>query len=126
MKTIFLTLAIWLSAAGVWGNDVTIQIVDMVDTPTMIASGSERTGNVYEDRIMYVDSTCYCNTYEYQVHDSTGWHGVDSTACMLLGRVPVSYGVTIVVGKHDVDGSGVADISDLVAIIEYMFPQENN
>lgn len=79
-----------------------IQIADEVDNDAMIASGSEKVGNLYIDRIPRFD---------------TLWVECEE----MYMAVPIEYDVSIVVQWADVDGSGISDISDLVYLIDFMF-----
>ena len=78
------------------------QIADHVDDSSMIASGSQRVGNLYIDRITRTD---------------TLWVECDG----MYMAVPIEYDISIVVQRFDLDQSGTVDISDLMEIIDYMF-----
>ncbi len=81
---------------------VYVQIADEVDDSAMIASGSQRVGNLYIDRIARTD---------------TFWVGCDG----MYMALPIEYDISIVVQWPDLDGTGIVDISDLLKIVDYMF-----
>ena len=81
---------------------VYVQIADQVDDSSMIASGSQRVGNLYIDRVTRTD---------------TLWVECDG----MYMAVPIEYDISIVVQRFDLDQSGTVDISDLMEIIDYMF-----
>lgn len=81
---------------------VYVQIADAVDDSAMIASGSQKIGNLYIDRIIRSD---------------TLWVGCDG----MYMAVPIEYDISIVMQWPDLNGSGINDISDLMKIVIYMF-----
>ncbi len=117
MRTILLTLTICLLATGVMADtlytvnigstSVHVQVVEQLNDSAMLANGWQRRENLYLAKIIRLDS-------------STVWISCGED-CYIFE--PTNYDLVAVIQRYDVDGSGVNDISDLLAIVDYMFPQ---
>lgn len=93
------------------------------DDSTMYVNEFGRVGNLYICTIerVSVEPDGYCIELELQRQDSTGWwYGLDTTIC----RPPPMFDIVIIEHVPDVNGTDDADISDLIWLIDYMFPLE--
>jgi len=99
-----------------WDVDVYVQEVNTIDSS--VVANTERTGNLYIDRIARTDTSTawFCWEYAESVEPF-------DTLTMCMG-FPVDHDIVVINHKPDVNGSGVVDISDLVWLIDYMFAQE--